>query len=68
MLSYPLPAAYDLLSSKLNAAQTSLKNVKEDLDWLRDQITVTEVNVARVYNWDVKRRRERREAEAEAAK
>lgn len=65
MLSYPLPEAFDLLTSKLKAAQTSLSNVKQDLSWLRDQITVTEVNVARVYNWDVKRRRERRESEQE---
>mgnify|MGYP001587944251 CR=1 FL=1 len=61
MLSYPLSTANDLLTAKLASAQTSLTNVKEDLEWLRDQITVTEVNVARVYNWDVKRRRERRE-------
>ena len=66
MLSYPLPEAYKLLSSKLETAQTSLGNIKQDLSWLRDQITVTEVNVARVYNWDVKRRRERREAEQES--
>lgn len=62
MLSYPLSTANDLLTAKLASAQTSLTNVKEDLEWLRDQITVTEVNVARVFNWDVKRRRERREA------
>jgi len=32
----------------------------EDLEWLREQITVMEVNIARVYNWDVRRRREAR--------
>lgn len=63
MLSYPLPAAHSLLSSKLSTAIKSLNNCKEDLEFLRDQITVTEVNVARVYNWDVKRRREKRELE-----
>jgi uncharacterized protein YerC len=68
MLSYPLPLAHSLLTSKLVAANLSLKNLKEDLEWLRDQITVTEVNVARVYNWDVKRRRERREASDRAEK
>lgn len=62
MLSYPLPEALSLLQGKLAAAQRSLTNVKEDLGWLKEQITVTEVNVARVYNWDVARRRERREA------
>lgn len=61
MLSYPLIEAHALLTSKLVAASLSLKNLKEDQEWLRDQITVTEVNVARVYNWDVKRRRDRRE-------
>ncbi|SCZ94203.1 BZ3500_MvSof-1268-A1-R1_Chr12-2g03751 [Microbotryum saponariae] len=58
MLSYPLSAALSLLSEKLITAQASLRNVREDLDSLREQITITEVNVARVYNWDVKRRRE----------
>lgn len=61
MLSYPLPSALSLLSQKFSTAEQSLRNVKEDLGWLRDQITVSEVNVARVYNWDVARRRERRE-------
>ncbi|KWU44286.1 Prefoldin, subunit 3 [Rhodotorula sp. JG-1b] len=60
MLSYPIPAAHDLLTGKLSSARASLTKVKEDLAFLRDQITVTEVNVARVYNWDVARRRERR--------
>ncbi|GAA5878736.1 hypothetical protein JCM8547_008504 [Rhodosporidiobolus lusitaniae] len=62
MLSYPLAQALSLLKSKLEAAQLSLRNVSEDLGWLKEQVTVTEVNLARVYNWDVARRRERREA------
>lgn len=67
MLSYPLPLAHTLLSSKLSSARSTLKNLKEDLIWLRDQITTTEVNVARVYNYDVKRRRDAREKEAAEA-
>lgn len=67
MLSYPLAEADELLSSKLSTAKQSLKQVIEDLAWLRDQITVTEVNIARVYNWDVKRRRELRQADQPAA-
>ena len=65
MLSYKLPAAITLLKSKLSVAQTSLDNTIEDLEFLREQLTIMEVNTARVYNWDVKRRRERREKEAE---
>jgi len=41
MLSYPLPEAEDLLHSKLSAAQSSLENCDEDLDFLREQITVS---------------------------
>nr|OQO16842.1 hypothetical protein B0A51_15699 [Rachicladosporium sp. CCFEE 5018] len=57
MLSYPLPEAESLLSSKLEAAQSSLRNCEEDLDFLREQITTMEVATARVYNWDVGQRR-----------
>ncbi|KAM5538762.1 hypothetical protein V8D89_007484 [Ganoderma adspersum] len=68
MLAYKIPAAVILLRSKLDAAQSSLASVIEDLEFLREQITVMEVNTARVYNWDVKRRRELREKEAVEAK
>ncbi|KAH9990869.1 Prefoldin subunit-domain-containing protein [Russula vinacea] len=63
MLSYKIPAAIELLKSKLEAANTSLNNAIEDLEFIREQMTVMEVNTARVYNWDVKRRREKREKE-----
>ncbi|KAL1738521.1 Prefoldin subunit-domain-containing protein [Schizophyllum fasciatum] len=61
MLSYKIPAAITLLQSKLSAAEQNLQNTIEDLEFLREQITVMEVNTARVYNWDVKRRREAKE-------
>lgn len=63
MLSYTQDEAIELLTSKLVAAKQNLANAIEDLEFLREQITVMEVNTARVYNWDVKRRREKREAE-----
>ncbi|PWY98367.1 hypothetical protein BCV70DRAFT_202145 [Testicularia cyperi] len=61
MLEYPLDEAISLLTNKLSGAEKSLVAAKEDLDFLREQITIMEVNTARVHNWDVKRRRERRE-------
>lgn len=61
MLEYPIDEAISLLTSKLSGAEKSLASSKEDLDFLREQITIMEVNTARVHNWDVKRRRERRE-------
>lgn len=59
MLSYPLEEAMSLLQARLSGSKKSLNTIKEDLDFLRDQITTMEVNTARVHNWDVKRRREK---------
>lgn len=58
MLEYTLDEAEALLSKNLEAANRNLTQIDIDLDYLRDQITTTEVNMARVYNWDVKRRQE----------
>ncbi len=40
MLSYPIGEAEELLGSKLSAAKQNLANCEEDLDFLREQITV----------------------------
>jgi len=63
MLSYTQDEAIELLSSKLSAAKQSLMNTVEDLEFLREQVTIMEVNTACCYNWDMKRRREKRDAE-----
>ena len=67
MLSYKIPEAIELLRTKLENAQASLQGLSDDLEFLREQITVMEVNTARLYNWDVVRRRERRAQEATAS-
>lgn len=56
MLEYPLDEAEELLQSNLDAAVLNLLRLEHDQDFLRDQLTTTEVNMARVYNWDIKRR------------
>jgi len=56
MLEYSLDDAEALLNKNKSAAVKSLSQVDEDLGFLRDQTTTVEVNMARVYNWDVKRR------------
>jgi len=56
MLEYTLEDAEALLSRNLEKASKNLAQLEDDLDFLRDQFTTTEVNMARVYNWDVKRR------------
>ena len=40
MLSYPIDEAETLLEGKLSGAQQTLANCEEDLDFLREQITV----------------------------
>lgn len=56
MLEYPLDEAQVLLKQNMDSAMQNLKCLEHDQDFLRDQLTTTEVNMARVYNWDVKRR------------
>lgn len=40
MLSYPIDEAEELLEGKLSTATQTLSNCEEDLDFLREQITV----------------------------
>lgn len=56
MLEYTLDDAQELLTKNIDVAKTNLDHVEQDLDFLRDQFTTTEVNLARIFNWDVKRR------------
>lgn len=62
MLEYPLDEAVDLLQLRLLNNKSLLEIVEEDLDFLRQNITTMEVNTARLYNWDVERRKKLREA------
>lgn len=59
MLEYTLDDAEVLLSKNLDSAEKNLAQIAFDLDYLRDQMTITEVTMARLYNWDVKRRKEK---------
>ena len=55
MCEYTLPEAKEVLHSNLEKAKTNIKVDEKDLDFIRDQITICEVNIARVYNETVKR-------------
>ena len=55
MLEYPLEEARELLQKNLGTSMNNMKHIDEDLEFLRDQITTSEVNLARIYNWNVKR-------------
>ncbi|XP_078042386.1 prefoldin subunit mgr [Augochlora pura] len=56
MLEYTLDDAQEMLSKNIDAAKRNLGYVEHDLDFVRDQFTTTEVNMARIHNWDVKRK------------
>jgi prefoldin subunit 5 len=56
MLEYPLSEAKQLLENNLENCKTSLVRTDGDLAFVKDNATIQEVNLARVYNWDVKKR------------
>ena len=57
MLEYTYDEAIDLLSTKLTKASKDLEETSEDLALVRNQIITAEVNISRIYNWDVKKKR-----------
>jgi prefoldin subunit 5 len=63
MLEYPIDEAGQLLQEKLETARSNLLVSEEDAEFLRENITTMEVNTARLYNWDVERRKKERLAE-----
>jgi len=66
MLEYSLDEAEKLLKKNLESAESSVQQIAFDLDFLRDQMTITEVTMARLYNWDVKKRQSNKAAAATA--
>lgn len=60
MLEYTYDEAIELLGSKLEKATQDLEETKEDLALVRNQIITSEVNISRIYNWDVRKKREER--------
>ncbi len=57
MVEYPIDEAIAMLSKRLEDTKKNKQATLEDLEYLRSNITTMEVNTARVYNWDVQRRR-----------
>lgn len=66
MLEYTYEEAVDLLQSKELKAKKDLAHTKEDLAAVRNQVITSEVNISRIYNWDVRQKRKERLADAEA--
>ena len=70
MVEYNFADALQLLAKNLSNAQTKLAETEDDLDYLKEQSTTMEVNIARVYNIGVanKQAKDKAEAEKTAAK
>jgi len=58
MMEYDYKEAQALLTKNLANAQTNLTTLEKDLAFLKDQITVSEVNIARVHNHKVQLKQE----------
>ena len=58
MLEYSYEEARTLLETQHANAVTKVEETTEELDILREQAIITEVNMARALNWDVVRRRQ----------
>jgi len=58
MVEYSYDEAEKLLGRNREQAMTKLEAIQDDMVYLRDQCITAEVNIARIYNYDVRRRRE----------
>ena len=58
MLEYTYEEAIEFLSKNQERAKREYEDVQQDLAFVRDQIVTCEVLRSRIYNWDVRRRRE----------
>lgn len=50
MVEYNFKEALALLEKNLENAMSRLGSTDDDINYLKDQITTTEVNIARIYN------------------
>ncbi|KAF6256629.1 Prefoldin subunit-domain-containing protein [Scenedesmus sp. NREL 46B-D3] len=57
MVEYPLEEAEQLLQQQLDVCTGSLEAISKDMEATKDSVTITEVSIARVFNWDVEQRR-----------
>jgi prefoldin subunit 5 len=60
MLEFTYEEAIDFLQKNHDRAELELANVNNDLAFVRDQIVTSEVNISRIFNWDVRRKRDQK--------
>ena len=57
MLEYTVSEARALLEKNILVAESNAKILEKDLEFIKEQLTTMEVNIARVYNRGVKVRK-----------
>eukprot|EP00005_Dracoamoeba_jomungandri_P001488 CAMPEP_0174257552 /NCGR_PEP_ID=MMETSP0439-20130205/6667_1 /TAXON_ID=0 /ORGANISM="Stereomyxa ramosa, Strain Chinc5" /LENGTH=174 /DNA_ID=CAMNT_0015340675 /DNA_START=26 /DNA_END=550 /DNA_ORIENTATION=- len=57
MVEYSFDEAIELLTKNLSGCKENLTSLETEINFLKDQITTTEVNIARIFNYDVKTRK-----------
>lgn len=62
MLEYPVEEAEVLLEQNLTMCERNLELNHEQYEYIQDCITTTQVNLARLYNYDVVQRKEKKAA------
>jgi hypothetical protein len=62
MVEYTINEADAFLSKELASCEEKSNELRSNLDYVKDQLTTTEVNMARVYNWDVQKRKKAADA------
>ncbi len=57
MVEYPLQEARELLDSQLSTCKANLDTAKKDIAFIQEGVTTTEVSIARIFNYEVERKR-----------
>ena len=57
MIEYTYEEAEKMLSANLETVKKKFQDADEDLSHVKDQLTTTEVNMSRTYNFEVQQRR-----------
>ena len=66
MVEYSYVEAITLLGKNLLNAEAKIKETEDSIDFLKDQITTTEVNLARIYNQGVLNNKKKADDKAKA--
>ena len=66
MVELSFDEAEKMLRENLANAKSNLKEIQEDLNYVKDQVTTSEVNIARVYNYSLLEKRLEQEKQKES--